>query len=103
LSLFTATTKAIDWRSNKHGKKTRVYDKPRTPCQRVIDSGILTPEKAAELAALFEITDPAELTRKITAIQTRLIALAKDKTEAVTANVSRAKPDEARDQLSRAS
>jgi len=103
LNLFTATTKAIDWRSNKHGKKTRVYDKPRTPYQRVIDSGILTPEKAAELASLFEITNPAELTRKITAIQTRLIALAKDKTEAVTANVSRAKPDEARNQLSRAS
>jgi hypothetical protein len=103
LNLFTATTKAIDWRSNKHGKKTRVYDKPRTPYQRVIDSGILTAEKAAEFATLFEATNPAELTRKITAIQTRLIALAKDKTEAVTANLSRAKPDEARDQLSRAS
>ena len=60
-------------------------------------------EKAAELAALFETTNPAELTRKITAIQTRLIALAKDKTNAVTANGSRAKPAEARDQLSRAS
>jgi hypothetical protein len=103
LNLFTATTKAIDWRSNKHGKKTRVYDKPRTPYQRVIDSGILTPEKAAELAALFEVTNPAELTRKITAIQTRLINLAKDKTSAVTASVSRAKIGEARDHLSRAS
>jgi hypothetical protein len=103
LNMFTATTKAIGWRSNKHGKKTRVYDKPRTPYQRVIDSGILTAGKAAELAALFEATNPAELTRQITAIQTRLIALAKDKTEAITANLSRAKPDEARDQLSRAS
>ena len=103
LNLFTATTKAIDWRSNKHGKKTRVYDNPRTPYQRVIDSGILTPEKAAELATLFEVTNPAELTRKITAIQTRLINLAKDKASAVTASVSRAKIGEARDHLSRAS
>jgi len=103
LNLFTATTKAIDWRSNKHGKKTRVYDKPRTPYQRVTNSGILTDEKAAELAALFETTNPAELTRKITAVQTRLITLAKDKTNAVTASGSRAKPAEARDQLSRAS
>jgi hypothetical protein len=103
LNLFTATTKAIGWRSNKHGKKTRVYDKPATPYQRVIDSGILTTEKAAELTTLFEVTNPAELTRKITAIQSRLITLAKDKTEVVTANLSRAKPDEARDQLSRAS
>ncbi|HZJ39506.1 MAG TPA: hypothetical protein VFD20_00965 [Demequina sp.] len=58
---------------------------------------------AVELAALFETTNPAELTRKITAIQTCLIALAKDKTNAVTANGSRAKPAEARNQLSRAS
>jgi hypothetical protein len=102
LNLFTATTKAIDWRSNKHGKKTRVYDKPRTPYQRVIDSGAMTAEKAAEFAALFEATNPAELTRHITAIQNRLINLAKDKTEAITTSITRAKIDEARDQLSRA-
>ena len=103
LNMFTATTKAIDWRSNKHGKKTRVYDKPRTPYQRVLDSGVLTAGRAAELAQQFDDTNPGELTRQITVIQTRLIALAKDKTEAITAGVSRAKPDEARDQLSRAS
>ena len=103
LNLFTATTKAIGWRSNKHGKKTRVYDKPRTPYQRVLDSGILTAKKAAKLATVFEATNPAELTRQITAIQTRLIALATDKTTAITAGVSRAKTDEASDQLSRAS
>ncbi len=102
LNMFTATTKAIDWRSNKHGKKVRVYDKPRTPYQRVIDSEIMTLEKAAEFAALFEATNPAELTRKITAIQIRLITLAEEKTKAITASVSRAKIDEARDQISRA-
>jgi len=37
LNLFTATTKAIGWQSNKHGKKTRVYDTPQTPYQRVIN------------------------------------------------------------------
>ncbi|MDI3193987.1 hypothetical protein QK285_05865 [Pseudarthrobacter sp. AL20] len=30
LNLFTASTKATGWRSNKHGKKTRIYDKPQT-------------------------------------------------------------------------
>jgi hypothetical protein len=103
LNLFTATTKAIGWRSNKHGRNTRIYDQPRTPYQRVLDSGVLTDVKTVELAGLFDTTNPADLTRKITAIQTRLIALAKDKTNAVTANISRAKPAEARDQLSRAS
>jgi hypothetical protein len=78
-NLFTATTHATGWRSNKHGKKTRVYDPPRTPYQRAMDSGVLTAGKAGELAALFEDSNPAELTRKITVTQTRLIALAKTK------------------------
>jgi hypothetical protein len=51
---------------------------------------VLTAAKTQELATLFEETNPALLTRKITATQTRLINLAKNKTSAVTANVSRA-------------
>jgi IS30 family transposase len=103
LNLFTATTKAIGWRSNKHGKKTRIYDKPRTPYHRVIDSGILTEAKAAELAELMDITNPADLTRGITAIQTQLIALAAAKTQALEASSTRAQIAEARTTLSRAS
>jgi hypothetical protein len=103
LNLFTATTKAIGWRSNKHGKKTRIYDKPRTPYHRVIDSGILTQAKAVELAQLMETTNPADLTRGITAIQTQLIALAAAKTRALEASSTRAEIAEARTTLSRAS
>lgn len=96
LNLFTGTTKAIGYRTNRNGRNVRVYDKPRTPHQRLLDSGALTAEKTAELTALFESTNPAELTRQITAIQTRLIHLAATKTTAISARVSRAKPDEAR-------
>lgn len=103
LNLFTATTKAIGWRSNKHGKKTRIYDKPRTPYHRVIDSGTLTEAKATELAELMEATNPADLTRGITAIQTQLIALAAAKTRALEASPTRAEIAEARTTLSRAS
>lgn len=103
LNLFTATTKAIGWRSNKHGKKTRIYDKPRTPYHRVIDSGILTEAKATELAELMETTNPAELTRGITRIQTQIIALAAAKTQALEASITRAEIAEARTTLSRAS
>jgi len=103
LNLFTATTKAVGWRSNKHGKKTRLYDKPRTPYQRVIDSGILTEAKAAEFARLMETTNPAELTRGITKIQAQLIALAAAKTRALKASSTRAEIDEAGTRLSRAS
>lgn len=103
LNLFTATTKAVGWRSNKHGKKTRIYDMPRTPYQRVIDSGILTEAKTAELYELMEATNPADLTRGITKIQTQLIALAAAKTRALEASSTRAEIDEARTTLSRAS
>jgi hypothetical protein len=103
LNLFTGTTKAIGYRSNRNGKNVRVYDQPRTPYQRVLDSGILTPAKTAELAALFDTVNPADLTRGIIAIQTRLIHLAAAKTAAINAGVSRAKPGEARTKFSRAS
>ena len=103
LNLFTATTKAIGYRTNRNGKNVRVYDKPRTPYQRVIDSGVLTAEKATELATMFDTVNPADLTRDIIAIQTRLIHLAAAKTAAISAGTSRAKPGEARTHLSRAS
>lgn len=103
LNLFTATTKAIGWRSNRNGKSVRVYDAPRTPYQRVINSGVLSDQKAAELEALLAETNPAQLTRGITEIQTRLIHLASAKTDALSRTASRAKPGEARAPISRAS
>lgn len=102
-NMFTATTKAVGWRANRNGKSTRVYDAPRTPYQRVIDSGVLTDQKRDELDALFAATNPAELTRRITDIQTRLIHLAAAKTDTLSHAISRAEPDEARDHISRAS
>lgn len=63
----------------------------------------MTADKMAEFDALFKDTNPAELTRQIISIQTRLISLAKSKTDTLTAELSRAKPDEARTDISRAS
>jgi hypothetical protein len=90
-NMFTATKKAIGWRENRNGHKTRRYDKPRTPYQRVIDAAVLTPAKSAELAALFSATNPADLTRGITDIQLQLISLAGEKTQAVRQSPTRAK------------
>lgn len=103
LNMFTATTKAIDWRENKHGKKTRVYDKPRTPYQRLTNSGVLTAAQTESLSKLFHVTNPADLTRGINAIQHQLITIAAQKTKALTGTDTRAKIDEARDHISRAS
>jgi transposase InsO family protein len=103
LNMFTATTKAIGWRENKHGKKTRVYDKPRTPYQRLTDSGTLSPAQTEELNEQFHATNPAALTRGINAIQRKLITIAAEKTKAITTTDTRAKTDEARTHISRAS
>ncbi|MCD4853609.1 hypothetical protein LN996_22565, partial [Arthrobacter sp. AK01] len=62
-----------------------------------------TEAKATELAELMETTNPAELTRGITRIQTQLIALAAEKTQALEASITRAEITEARTTLSRAS
>ncbi|WP_417374519.1 hypothetical protein [Glutamicibacter protophormiae] len=103
LNLFTATVKAVGWRSNRNGKNVHVYDRPATPYQRVLASGVLDAANTDQLAALFRATNLADLTRQITAIQTQLIHLAAAKTDALTAGVTRAKPREARTHLSRAS
>ena len=103
LNMFTATKKAIGWRVNKHGKNIRVYDTPRTPYQRVLESGVISQMGAKELAELFAVTNPAELTRKITGIQQELIRLAAAKNQVFNSDPSRAKIGEARGVISRAS
>jgi hypothetical protein len=102
-NMFTATKKAIGWRENRNGHKTRIYDKPRTPYQRVTDAAVLTPAEAAKLAALFDATNPADLTPGITEIQLQLISLAAEKTQAMRQPSTRAKIREARTSISRAS
>lgn len=69
----------------------------------MLDSGVLSNDKRTEFETLFQDTNPAELTRRITDFQTRLIHLAAAKTDVLTHEISRAESDEARGQLSRAS
>lgn len=98
-NLFTATKKATGWATRPNGRHVRIYDQPKTPYQRVLESGVLTDAKHHELTALRQATNPAELTRRITAIQNQLITLAAAKTAAH----SRAETDEARTPATRAS
>ncbi len=87
-NLFLPTRKANGWRTTSAGRNTRTYDKPRTPYQRVIDSGVLAQEQSHRLAALHRETNPAALTRNINRIQQALIASAKDKTLILRDNAS---------------
>lgn len=86
LNFFTPTRKPIAYGLTKTGRKKRLYDDPATPWQRVQDTGILTSEHTATITARIQGVNPADLTRRITAIQARLINLARAKTEALAAS-----------------
>ena len=87
-NLFLPTKKATGWRTTQAGRNTRTYDDPKTPYQRVIDSGVLAAEQAQRLQVLYTQTNPADLTRNINRIQHALIASAKDKTLTLRGNAS---------------
>lgn len=81
-NLFLPTKKVTGWRVTGRGKTVRTYDQPRTPADRVLDTGILLPPERGQLEALRASIDLADLTHQIGRIQRRLIALAEAKTYA---------------------
>ncbi len=73
--------KATGWTHTKSGRKKRIYDKPRTPYARLLDSGVLEEKTRAKLAAEHDRLNPAKITRRINAIQQQLIELAAARTQ----------------------
>ncbi len=86
LNFFTPTKKPTGYATTAQGRRKRIYDTPKTPWQRVLDSGLLTAEQAAATAIRVQGINPADLTRRINETQLRLIDLAKAKTEALAAS-----------------
>jgi hypothetical protein len=85
LNFFTPTRKAVGYDTTATGRRKRVYDKPKTPWQRVLESGVLDTAQEAAVAARIVGINPADLTREINAIQMQLLDLAQGKTEALAA------------------
>ncbi|QRQ79996.1 transposase family protein [Glutamicibacter protophormiae] len=83
-NLFLPTKKAVGYRRTTSGRYVRTYDAPRTPAQRVLDTGILLPPERAALRRLYETVDLASLTRRIGEVQAQLIrcAAAKSRSQA---------------------
>lgn len=73
--------KAIDWTHTKSGRKKRIYDTPRTPYQRLLDSGVLNENARARLEKEHTKLNPAAITRRIVKIQQQLIDLAAARTQ----------------------
>lgn len=73
--------KATGWTHTTAGRKKRVYDAPRTPYRRLLDSGALDMKTTSKLAAENDRLNPAKITRRITSIQQQLIDLAAARTQ----------------------
>lgn len=96
LNYFTPTKKPIDWNTDRVGRRTRVYDKPRTPFQRLLDAGVLSPDQERELLEYRDSLNPAELARRIQSLQDRLVAIARRPTLDLEASLVTPLPDTTR-------
>lgn len=81
LNYLTPTKKPIGYGTDKGGRRTRIYDKPATPLDRLLAAKVLAPAQAAELVAYRDALNPAGIGRQIADLQSVLLKLAKDKTE----------------------
>ncbi len=80
LNFFTPTKKPVDWSTDRIGRRKRVYDKPRTPYQRLLTAGILSPTQETELATYKASLRPTQIADQIHQLQQELTRLAGHKT-----------------------
>jgi transposase InsO family protein len=84
LNYFTPTKKPTSYATSADGRRKRLYDNPKTPWQRVQESGLLTAEQLRVAHERIVGVNPADLTRGINQIQIQLTELSRNKTEAMT-------------------
>jgi hypothetical protein len=94
LNYLTPTKKPIGYGSSRDGRRTRRYDKPKTPLDRLLAAKVLSPAQEAGLVAHRDTLNPAQIGRDIADLQAVLLKLAKDKTEQLyLASIPTALPD----------
>ena len=94
LNYLTPTKKPVGFGTDRNGRRTRLYDKPATPLERLLTANVLAPAQAAELVAYRDGLNPAQIARDIAHHQAVLLKLAKDKTEQLyLATIPSALPD----------
>jgi len=80
LNYFTPTIKPTGWTTDRQGRRKRVYDKPRTPLDRLLTAGVLSATQQTGLIAYRDSLDALDIARRIDQIQQQLIRLAAAKT-----------------------
>lgn len=74
------TKKCIGHTKTKSGRTRGIYDKPKSPAQRILESDVLTPEKRNEIEETLANANDAYVTNRILNLQDKLLTLAKDGT-----------------------
>ena len=95
LNFFTPTKKPEGWATDTVGRRKRLYDKPRSPYQRLLAAGVLNPAQETELAAYKATLKPVAMQRRITEIQQELTRLAGRKTARLEQHIAWKAPDPA--------
>ncbi|HET8958868.1 transposase family protein [Nocardioides sp.] len=94
LNYLTPTIKPVGYASTSDGRRTRRYDKPQTPFDRLLAANVLAPAQITELTTYRDSLNPAAIGRQIADLQTVLLKLAKDKTDQLyLASIPSALPD----------
>ena len=81
LNYLTPTKKPVGSGSSRDGRRTRLHDTPAAPLDRLLAAGVLCAARQTELIAHRDSLDPAKIVRGTAGLQTRLLVLAKEKTE----------------------
>ncbi|MBO1031910.1 transposase family protein [Tessaracoccus sp. SD287] len=80
LNYLTPTKKPIGYATDQVGRRKRLYDKPRSPYQRLLDAEVLSPAQQRELSAHKATLRPAAMATQIHHLQQELTRLAGHKT-----------------------
>ncbi|WP_009882860.1 hypothetical protein [Brevibacterium aurantiacum] len=75
------TIKPTGYGSTRNGRRKRVYDAPRTPFDRLLDAGVLSPKQVKDMTAYRDSLNPAKIAAEIARVQDRLLVLSSKKTE----------------------
>lgn len=95
LNYFTPTKKPTGYATDAVGRRIRLYDTPRSPYQRLLTAGVLSPAQQAELTAYKATLKPSAIAHRITEIQHELTRLAAAKTRRLEHQITWKAPDPA--------
>jgi hypothetical protein len=94
LNYLTPTKKPTGFGTDRNGRRTRLYDQPKTPLDRLLAAKVLASTQQTELVAYRDSLNPAQIARQIADLQAVLLKLAKGKTEQLyLASIPTALPD----------